>query len=38
VALHTIGVGQPGVGVDPPDPAFLMRLAEENGGQCKMVK
>ncbi|MBI2920809.1 MAG: FHA domain-containing protein [Planctomycetes bacterium] len=36
--INTIGVGQPGVGVDPPDPAFLGRLAEENGGECKMVK
>ncbi len=36
--INTIGVGQPGVGVDPPDPVFLARLASENGGEGKMLK
>jgi pSer/pThr/pTyr-binding forkhead associated (FHA) protein len=36
--IDTVGVGQPGVGVDPPDPVFLARLASENGGEGKMLK
>lgn len=36
--INTVGVGQPGVGVDPPDPVFLARLASENGGEGKMLK
>lgn len=36
--IHTIGVGKPGEGVDPPDPVFLARLASENGGESKMLK
>ncbi|MCE9581445.1 MAG: FHA domain-containing protein [Planctomycetes bacterium] len=38
VLINTIGVGTPGVGVDPPDPVFLARLASENGGEGKMLK
>ena len=37
-ALSTIGVGEPGKGVDAPDRVFLTRLAEENGGENRMLK
>jgi hypothetical protein len=35
VRVHVIGVGAPGRGIDPPDPAWCRRLAEENGGTFK---
>ncbi|MHC4605540.1 MAG: hypothetical protein ACYTAF_01220 [Planctomycetota bacterium] len=37
IIIHTICVGDPGVGADPPDPGFLRQLAEDNGGTFKHV-
>jgi hypothetical protein len=35
VTIHTICLGDPGVGRDPPDPKFLKKLAEEHGGSFR---
>jgi Mg-chelatase subunit ChlD len=32
VRIHVVGVGESDRGVDPPDPEWCRRLAEENGG------
>ncbi|MHC4606579.1 MAG: vWA domain-containing protein [Planctomycetota bacterium] len=37
VILHTICLGDPGEGIDPPDPAFLKKIAEEHGGKFRHV-
>ncbi|MHC4605539.1 MAG: hypothetical protein ACYTAF_01215 [Planctomycetota bacterium] len=37
VIIHTICLGDIGVGSDPPDPGFLRQLAEENGGKFRHV-
>ncbi|MHC4605966.1 MAG: vWA domain-containing protein [Planctomycetota bacterium] len=37
IRIHTICLGDPGEGVDPPDPDFLRQLAEQNDGQFRHV-
>ncbi|MHC4607127.1 MAG: hypothetical protein ACYTAF_09380 [Planctomycetota bacterium] len=37
IIIHAICVGDPGVGMDPPDPDFLRTLAEGNGGTFRHV-
>ncbi|MHC4606235.1 MAG: vWA domain-containing protein [Planctomycetota bacterium] len=37
ITIHTICLGDPGEGRDPPDPDFLRKMAEENGGKFRHV-
>ncbi|MHC4608374.1 MAG: hypothetical protein ACYTAF_15800 [Planctomycetota bacterium] len=37
IKIHTICLGDPGVGRDPPDPGFMRQIAEDNNGEFRHV-